>query len=199
MSGGARRPLDEMAALADEVVGLLEGVVDRIAVAGSIRRRVPDVADLEIVCVPTLVAYRGGLWGDEPQVEDRLAGRIDDLLTDGTLTRRRLSDERAPAAGSRYRSLTYRGAPLDLFSPDAESYAVVLVIRTGPASFSRRLVTPRSKGGLLPDFMRVKDGRLWSHDQLIPTFQEAEVFRAIGLSYVPPERRTGAERAAMPT
>jgi DNA polymerase/3'-5' exonuclease PolX len=196
VSSGEPRPLAEMAALADEVVELLAPACDRVAVAGSIRRRVPAVRDLELVCSPTLVAYRGGLWGDEPLVEDALALRTAALVADGTFAPRRLGD-RAAANGTRYRSLVYRDTPLDLFSPDAETFALVLLIRTGPASFSRRLVTPRSKGGLLPDFMRVKDGRLWSGDRAIPLATEADVFRALGMPVIPPERRTGVERAPL--
>ena len=194
MSVGVKRPLDEMRALADEVAALLDAACDRLAIAGSIRRRVPEVSDVELVVVPRLIAYRDGLWGDRETVEDQLALRVTALVAAGTLGWRRLGD-RAAANGPRYRSLIYRDVPLDLFSPDDDSFPVVLLIRTGPASFSRRVVTPRSKGGLLPDFMRVKDGRLWSSGQPVACRSEHDVFALLGLAYIPPERRTGVERA----
>jgi DNA polymerase/3'-5' exonuclease PolX len=47
-----RRPLAEATALATELVDLLRVFCARIEIAGSVRRRRPDIGDLELVVVP---------------------------------------------------------------------------------------------------------------------------------------------------
>ena len=54
MSGGEAIPIVEAATVATEFISylLLTESVDKIRVAGSIRRGKPEVHDIEIVCIP---------------------------------------------------------------------------------------------------------------------------------------------------
>jgi len=83
-----------------------------------------------------------------------------------------------------------RWLAVDLFSvlPPAQ-WGVIMMIRTGPAEFSRRLVTPRGSGGLLPDGLRVRDGAIWDGEHAIATPEEDDVWRVLGLAPVAPEDR----------
>ncbi len=190
-----RIPLDEARALADEVVDLLEVVTERIAIGGSIRRQRETVGDLEIVAIPR---YEEGVTQVDmfTQATSRLNlldARCRDFLERGTFAHR-LDKNQRPAFGERYKRLTYKGFPLDLFSATEENWGVILLIRTGPSEFSRRFVTRRSQGGLLPNDLRVEDGAVWRGVERLPTPEEPDCFRLVGLSYIPAERREEASR-----
>ena len=91
-----------------------------------------------------------------------------------------------------------------LVTPPAQ-FGVDLMIRTGPGSttdnFSQWIVTPRSKGGALPDGYRVKHAAVWSVDQLnekgepkptelplqMPT--EHSFFKFLGMDWINPRDR----------
>ncbi len=198
MSGAARLPLDRARRLAWEVVVLLQDQCERIEVAGSIRRAKPDVGDVEIVCVPKISETATGLFGDILDRRDELHARCQSLVEDGVFAHR-LASNGQHAFGERLKRLTYGRVALDLFCvlPPAQ-WGLILAIRTGPAEFSRRLVTPRRMGGLLPDWLKVHDGAIWHGVDPVPTPEEADVFRVLGLPYIPPADRTGNERAAVP-
>jgi DNA polymerase/3'-5' exonuclease PolX len=202
VSGAVTRiPLAEARALAEEVVEMLRPACERIEIAGSIRRGKADVGDLEIVAVaktePTL-----NLFGERTGGERNLLNELcDRLMAQGVLLLRLDKNGRA-AYGSKYMRLTYRGTPLDLFATTPHQWGVIFLIRTGPADYSHRLVTPTtqqftdSQGrrwwGLMPPGMNVKDGALWRGGQIIPTPEEWHVFRALGLAYLEPHERTPA-------
>jgi DNA polymerase/3'-5' exonuclease PolX len=192
-----RIPLEHARLLADEVVALLEPYAQRIVVAGSIRRRRADVGDVEIVAIPRHGVVQADLFAPgEGLNRDLLGARCVELLAEGVLAHR--PDVNGHNAfGAKFKRLLYRGVPLDLFSPDAATWGVVLAIRTGPAEFSHRLVTPRRQGGLLPDWLRVAEGRIWRATTPLETPEEENVFEAINLPFIPPEARTGTERAAV--
>jgi DNA polymerase/3'-5' exonuclease PolX len=198
MSSAARIPLGRARHLACEVVALLRDRCERIEVAGSIRRARPDVGDVEIVCVPRISETVAGLFGDRLERRNELDALCQDLIERGVFAHR-LASNGQHAFGERLKRLTYGGVALDLFSvlPPAE-WGVILAIRTGPAEFSRRLVTRRRSGGLLPDWLRVQDGAIWHGADPVPTPEEADVFRLLGLPNIPPAERTGTERAAVP-
>jgi len=200
-----RLPLAEAQALADEVVSLLAPACERLVVAGSIRRRRPDVGDIELVAVPAL-AYeieRVDLFTRREVTRDRLETRCADLLAGGVLAHRYDRNGR-PAWGPKYKRLLYRGFALDLFAvpPPAENFGVILALRTGPVEWNQQLVLKRSQGGWLPRGLFFKDGWLWKlpppytadlalQATRVPTPDEASLFRVLGYACVPPEKRSG--------
>lgn len=192
--GKGRIPLAEAERLAAQVVGLLAPACERIEIAGSIRRRKPEVGDIEIVCVPKR---------DAPTIHDLFGTRKDGPLVNlldalcislhaRDVLGHRPDKNGRPAFGERYKRLTFEGVGLDLFSvlPPAQ-WGVLYTIRTGPAEFSHRLVTPRLQGGWMPSGMRVQDGALWDRGAIVQTPEEADFFAALGLEVVPPEQRAG--------
>ena len=78
----------------------------------------------------------------------------------------------------------------------ASSWGVLYTIRTGPADFSHKLVTPRLHGGWMPAGMHVKDGALWDRGAIVETPTEEAFFAALGLPYLAPEQRTATVRLA---
>jgi len=191
-STGVRIPLAEAERLAHELVDLLAPACVQLVVAGSVRRRRPDVGDVEIVAEPRLASGPPDLFGeptDQVNVLDDLCQR---LLDEGRLTHRPDKNGHR-ACGSRYKRLAYRGFGLDLFAAERDSFGLILVIRTGPEDFTKPLVTERAKHGWLPSYLKVQGGRLCYRDsgQPIPTPDEESVFAALGFREVPPEQRSG--------
>lgn len=147
-----RLTLRAAVALAEKIRQALQPGCDRIEIAGSIRRREQAVGDIELVAIP---ARQPGLFG-QPATS----------LLDGVLRELVAADRLIPGRcdGDRYKQFEIPARPglmLDLFLVTRETWGVQMAIRTGPAAFSRRLVTEESFGGLLPDGHRVHDGRLW--------------------------------------
>jgi len=64
-----------------------------------------------------------------------------------------------------------------------------MLIRTGPANFSRKMVTPKRLGGWMPDAYTVRDARIWLPYERMETPEEEDVFRLYGLEYIEPEYR----------
>ena len=71
---------------------------------------------------------------------------------------------------------------------------VLLAAPTRPGAFSTRLVTARRYGGGMPEGFRVRDGALWDGERLVATPEEADLFAALGLPWLPPEARTDTVR-----
>ncbi len=183
-----RRPLAEAAALATELADLLRASCERIEIAGSIRRQRPDIGDLELVAIPQH-AQQVDLFGESCGTINLLEARIAWLLDVGEITPR-LTTDGQQRLGLKYKALTYRGMAVDVFSTTRECWGVIFTIRTGPADFSHRLVTPRQQGGWLPDHLRVRHGRLvGTDDSPLDTPEEADVFQAIGRAWIAPEQR----------
>lgn len=177
---------------AADVAALLAPACERIEIAGSIRRERPEVKDLELVAI----AKRGGkpVWG-EPATA---AGLLDAMVARLIQSRELPLDPSLKRNGPRYKRFLYvRGAtrlPVDLFIVTPENWGNQLVIRTGNADFSHRLVTPMAQGGFMPDGMWQKDGYLWrakdtEEGEIVPCPEEASFFAALGLSVVPPAER----------
>jgi len=176
--------------IAEEIKGLLAIGCQRIEIAGSLRRRSRTVKDIEIVAQPTSIPI--------PNMFDEVVGyksSLDPLLSD-LISR----DILVPAGknGKRYKRFRIRGEigpKLDLFivQPPAQ-WGAILAIRTGPAQFSRRLVTPRSRGGLLPSHLCVKDGAVRQKAAprtIIETPTEAALFELLEIDWIPPDAREG--------
>lgn len=170
---------------ANEFSQLIRDVCERLEFAGSLRRHKEYVGDIEIVLVPKRMkqAVLAGLWPLDAREYDLAEERLQKLRDDEIIQRGRWW-------GPRHKELFYLDASFDLYivRPPAQ-WGVILMIRTGPAEFSRRLVTPREYGGLMPAGFQFKDGALWRDSQVVATPEEEDVFRALGLDWIEPRDR----------
>lgn len=219
MSGSKLRiPSREAAGVAKRFLSLIEDSCDRIVLAGSLRRRLPTVGDVEIVALPKIGARATDMFADVTAPVDLLHERLDQLLAEAIVEKRPRSDG-AVFWGPRAKYLTFEGVPFDLFSvvndwrgtkepvrAEPDRFGIILMIRTGPAGYSHRLVTPKDqqavvgktsngqlirKPGLLPTHMRQAEGWLTyrTSGERIPTPEESDVFNLLGLEYVEPWMR----------
>jgi DNA polymerase/3'-5' exonuclease PolX len=207
-----------------------------IMVAGSLRRHqhlgrdldaYPEVtvADVDIVLIPRLqrVQRSTGLFdgdgdtGLEP-VYDELPVELTARIADWTehLPRPLLSWSCAAGAdGPRRKRLVMwpLDLPVELWLATPANFGNIVAIRTGDRHYSHAFVTPRHKGGLMPDWLVQSGGYLWrfSTPAAAAAAREAEdmtggeridcptegcFFRALGLEILDPKYRNaeGARR-----
>jgi DNA polymerase/3'-5' exonuclease PolX len=200
MSAATGLDLGTAAGVADAFGALLADAAERVVAAGAIRRRAPVVGDIDLLACPRLdTIEQRDLFGDVVWTvrTDLLDRRLAELLAAGTIGYRRRPDGRI-AWGPHWRSLTFEGVGIDLFTPQVARWGWILALRTGPAAFSRQLVTPvgrRSKkegrDGLLPLALRARDGWLTRGDGArVSVPEERDVFDLFGLAYLEPWERT---------
>lgn len=122
---------------------LFAGSDTRWEFAGSVRRRKPDVGDIEHVVMAEWERTQVGLFADDAsshQATSVLRRRVDELLASGQLQLHRYSDGRT-RNGDRYMGLEFRGRLHEIFVADEQNWGCILAIRTGPADYSKQLVT----------------------------------------------------------
>lgn len=195
MSAGIRVPLVDAWLTAQLLLAALAPGCERIEIAGSIRRRRPDVGDIELVAIPRLriEPAPGSLFDGPGTVEiDELAERIDALRGHGIL----VAAEDHPARGQRYAKLRHvaSGLQVDLFSvrPPAQ-WGVIFLIRTGPAAYSQWLVTEARRRGFHVTGGALHRGGMGCNTEpcdVVETPEEQDVFAALGMGYVRPEHRS---------
>lgn len=170
--------------LAEKIIKELAPACSKIAIAGSLRRKKPEVGDIEIVCIPKM---KLDLF-DNPQ------GSILDIHLEELARVRRIikSDGKNKRWGDKWKSFHPAAKPeikVDLFITTSPEWGYTLTIRTGGKDFSRLCVTPKQQGGYLPGHLRVGGCRLWEGATVLETPEERDFFRALGKEWVEPEDR----------
>lgn len=203
-----RLPFRLVEALGIDVCRVLRPFARRVEVAGSVRRRSSQVSDLEICLQPREVEYlicdrERTLFGVKDERAKPVAKgigmlmkRLENLL--GCVLK--LKPNGNPQAdGPKFKKLVCVrnsvAVPIDLFIvlPPAE-WGPLFTIRTGPAEFSKLLVTPRASGGARPDDLLQEEGALWRRGgQRVPCDREEQYFEALGVPYIAPEKRSATE------
>lgn len=184
MSGGERILLALADEYAGELVARLRSFCGRIEVAGSVRRRKATVGDIEIVCEATQeIVSRDLLDGSVTFRAPTIHAELDRMAMQGELGRS------VTQHGSRYRRYPFMVGSrifVDFFIvlPPA-TWGAILAIRTGPADYSRMLVTRLRERGY-----RSTDGRVLDRwGRAIPTDTEEQFFAACGVDWCRPEER----------
>jgi DNA polymerase/3'-5' exonuclease PolX len=203
-----RVPVSEAMGIAEQLIAYLEPACERIVIAGSIRRGLPTVGDIELVAVPRLrETVERDMFGEVAATRktDLLDERLDHLLRAGLVAKRTRSDGKT-FWGPKAKYLTFEGMNVDLFTPEAQRFGLILMIRTGPAVYSHQLVTEKGKQfvtgyqpngrpimryGLLPSHLRVQEGWLTSKVSgiRIPTPEERDFYDYTRLPYLDPWER----------
>ncbi len=146
--------------IAAEVVKVLAPYCSRIEVAGSIRRRKPLVNDIDIVLIPS------DPWN--------LTGEIARL---GAVT----------AHGAKIQRVQHQGAWIDLYMATPETWATLLLIRTGSKENNIRLCSLAKRKGwhLFAD----GSGLFNENGSRVAGDSEKSIYEALGLLYQDPWER----------
>jgi len=146
-------------AVAQGLVQELAPLCQRIEVAGSIRRQRPTVRDIDLVLIPT----NQGL----------LAQKLYDLG--------------CRFGGPKLQRFTYQGLPVDIYIATPQTWATLLLIRTGSARHNLELAQRcRARG------WRLKangEGILDQQGNRIAGDTEESLFQALGIPYKEPWER----------
>ena len=198
-----RLPLKVAEKLAEKIRAALLPACERVEVAGSIRRGKATVGDVELLATPK---SGEGLFGDDPRQPTKLDLLIGQLERQGKFVDAwHAKDRGLPFRdGPRWKTRPLRaveGVVLDLFTTTPEQWGVMLMIRTGPGEFSKRVVTNKGRSdgwGFLPDCLIINDGRVWRRitkagnvirDVPMHTPEESDVFALLGMEYIEPAER----------
>lgn len=195
--------LEEAHKVASRLVWSMRIFCDRVEIAGSIRRGKPEVKDIEIVAVPK--------WSELPDSSNLFgekAKRVNDLhrwaLTapvpgeaDLQWIKPGTSDivPWTPQEKGRYWCGYFAdlGIKLDLFLTKPENWGAIFLIRTGSAEFSQAVATHARRVGYRFQEGALCVGATGEAMPAPPVPEERDIFERLGLEYVEPKDRTGAD------
>ena len=168
-------PLARAEAIANKIIDAIKPHCERIAVAGSIRRRCGTVGDIDIVAWPR----------DRAAIKEALDGRCIIKTNGESITTLLLRDGSTHA--EIYWSRGHDSSTADLFNAVTypPNWGSVLLSRTGSKWHNIRLAEHARKLGLL---WSVTNG-VFCGVECIASETEEEIFAALKLDFVPPEER----------
>ena len=164
--------------IAARVLDQLGPLCDRIEVAGSIRRRLPEVNDVDIVLLPKP--------GASPQIRARVAARCR-VQTDGEQCLRAWLDsgEMLDIWRAHHRE---EGLFEDSVVPG--NFGTLLLCRTGSLAFNRHLaIKAAHRGYHWNPHHGLYDNNGPEPVWLAGEHAEEEIFTALGMDFIPPEKR----------
>jgi DNA polymerase/3'-5' exonuclease PolX len=187
-----RWPLAQADQVGQEVLGKLSDSCQLIVIAGSVRRRRPDVGDVELLCVSHVDQPNVDLFGTATSLTQghlRLDRRLLALIEQEYLAYR-LDKRGRRSFGVLNKSLIHvpSGISLDVFTGTVANWGRDLLIRTGSADFNKRVMTRFQQLGQHghaygPYAVTGPKGRFEAP-------QEEDMFRHLEWKYIEPEART---------
>ena len=186
-----RVPLEAAELLAQGMMVILAPHAERMEVAGSVRRRLRDVGDVELLYIPKWLeeTVNTQLFGNSGNREDAVDVRIRRAMADGILEKRLNTLDRPIGYGTDNKFLVHRpsGIALDLFSTTACNWGMAMVVRTGPAEWNVGMMKAFRRLGMQGHAYGGVDDAA-GHTIDCPT--EDDVFRLLGIEYIDPEGRS---------
>ena len=177
--------LNQALEIAESLRSDLRPYCEKIEIGESIRRKKLEPKDIELIAIPKFAEVGTGqatLFGGETTITENLlftylAGK---------------SEYSIIKMGERYCQFEYIGAEdtikVDLFTATPATWGYIFMIRTGPAEFSKWVVTELERRGFT-----LKDAAIWDKtpagDDMIGTPTEQGVFGLLQIDWIDPEMR----------
>ena len=180
--------LQEVQPYAEELVTILSPACEQIEIAGSIRRKKPEVKDIEILVRPILSVHEIALFGSTEEAPDALDDIIRRTIGYGLLEWDTVTKRNGPKY-KRFR-LPKIDCAVDMFIVDADNWGSQLAIRTGCWQFSKWFMTPVTVGGGMPAGLKHDGGYLWQNGEKLACPTERMFFATIWVDWYEPEERT---------
>ncbi|TXH56108.1 MAG: hypothetical protein E6Q97_07185 [Desulfurellales bacterium] len=165
-----RFPINRVLPVVNEMERMLEDACQWLEVAGSVRRGVPEVKDVELVAI----------------AGDSLLARLDTWVGLGRIQQARYGSQMTTRWGPKYRGFEFKGLRFELFLTDADSLGYIYWLRTGPGD-GNTYVMDRLRQTNAP--IRAEEGAIWHGDKRLCVPDEREMFRLLGMPYYMPHRR----------
>ncbi len=156
-------PLEQAKEIAQKIVTRLKPYCHRIEIAGSIRRQRPFIGDIDIVLIPS------DPWNLEAEVL-ALARPFQPKVS-----------------GEKLKRFDYKGAQIDLYYASPETWATLLLIRTGSKESNIRLCTLAKRKGW--HLAASGDGLFDDTGKRVAGDTEESIYKALGLPFQRPEER----------
>ena len=152
--------LERAEKIANEIIERLTPFCSRIQVAGSIRRKSPNPRDIDLVLIPSdLEALRN------------------ELMKMGQVK----------MSGKKISRVMIGNTQIDIYVADEETWATLLLIRTGSVESNIRLCSIAKKRGW--HLSASGDGLFNEAGDRIAGDSEESIFNMLGLKYMKPEER----------
>lgn len=155
--------------IATEVLEQLKPFCYRVEIGGSIRRKKPEVKDVEIIAIP--MVYDTGLF------ESGIATVVNKW--------EKVKGELEWGKCKYTQRILPSGIKLDLFFATPTNFGLIYAIRTGSAEYSHQVLA----NGWVKRGYKSEDGMLMKNGMKIDIPEEQDLFNRIGLPYVEPEFR----------
>jgi len=152
--------LEKAQKIANEVMGRLAPYCTKSQIAGSVRRQKPQVRDIDIVLIPS-----------DPYNLDQEIRRLGPYRADGKKLKRILCN----------------GVQVDLYLAEPETWATLLLIRTGSVQSNIRLATLAKKRGW--HLAASGDGLFDENGRRIAGDSEQSIYQALDLPFREPWER----------
>ena len=166
--------LETAMAVAEDVGGRMSIYCEKIMVAGSVRRKRPEVKDIELVIIPKMREVSEGLFDKKMIRHPNLVALIKEFdIVKGN-----------PETGKYIQFNTPAGIKIDLFTATRINWGYIYVIRTGSSEFSQFIAKRWVKWGY-----NGVGGNLTRDGEIVPVPTEKAMFDLLGLKVIPPTRR----------
>ena len=154
--------------IADSILEVLSPHCEKCEIAGSIRREKEFVKDIEIVCIPKKK-------GDS---KIRINPWIMATYNLGDVVKGKLKN-------GKYIQINHpKGIKIDLFVTVPEIWGTIFLIRTGPAEYSRHILTEFNKRGY-----KSEKGVLVNGDDQLMFKEESDLYNFLGQEFQEPVKR----------
>jgi len=165
--------LQEASALANQIVLSIEHLCDpeHVVVVGSVRRKRPEVHDIDIVLIP-----QSWMWNTVIQsLKNNMGARV--VEAGQELVRLRVPSQNIVT--------TQPYVQVDIYRARPETWGVLLLIRTGSIQHNIKLCSKAKSMGMMLSAAKgvIKD------EKVIASRTEEEIFKALGIDFVEPEKR----------
>jgi DNA polymerase (family 10) len=172
--------LSEAENYAKEVCEAIRPFVNRAEVVGSIRRRRPEINDVDIIAIPPDDAA----WRDIPRIlfkklKASIVKRGNELITVLIPDKSTPNDERTPFTGM------HGMVQVDLYRATPETWGVLELIRTGSKEHNVKLCAHALMNHMMLSAAKgvIKEGKV------IASVTEQEIFAALNMPYIEPQDR----------
>lgn len=151
---------------------------DRIAIAGSIRRKRNLIKDIEIVCIPKteIITTQTSLFASSPH-EVRSINFCKEVD--------KYEKVKGKSETGKYlQRRNDQGIIFDIFIANARNWGYIKVLRTGSKAFNFIMLDALKKAGYM-----CKDGYVWKSDRIVSVTSVRQLFEMANMEYVSPAER----------